>query len=177
MTLLVVDTQKGIIDDTLYQFNKLKMNIKTLLNIARDKKIEVIYVRHDDGLNSGFSFGDKSFEIYEEFKPKESEKIFTKEVNSAFHESTGLLKYLKVKNESKIIIVGIRTDLCIDATIKSGFEHGFELFIPEYTNSTIDNQYISKEILYKYFNEYIWPIRYGNCMSMEKIVSIMSNHF
>ena len=99
MVLLVVDTQKGITDDRLYGFEELKGNIKTLIKASRECGVEVIYVRPDDGLGSGFSKGDDSFEIYEEFAPLEGEKIFDKNVNSAFHPMTGLTEYLQSKGE------------------------------------------------------------------------------
>ena len=34
---------------------------------------------------------------------------------------------LREKGENDIIIVGLQTDFCIDATIKCGFEHGFHI--------------------------------------------------
>lgn len=65
------------------------------------------------------------------------------------------------------MVVGLQTDFCIDATIKSGFEHGFKMIVPEYTNSTFDNKYFNKETAYRYYNEMMWPKRYAECISME----------
>ena len=113
----------------------------------------MIYVRHDDGPGSGFSKGDDAFEIYDVVAPKEDEKIFDKNVNSAFHESTGLEAYLRSKNIKKIITVGLQTDYCIDATIKSGFEKGFEMIVPKECNSTQSNPYMDAETTYKFYNE------------------------
>ena len=59
MVLLVIDTQKGITDDRLYEFDKLKANIKELIALARDNNKEVILVKHDDGHGTGFSEGDE----------------------------------------------------------------------------------------------------------------------
>lgn len=53
------------------------------------------------------------------------------------------------------MIVGLQTDFCIDATIKGGFEHGYEMIVPEYTNSTFDNAYMKKEDSYQYYNTFI----------------------
>ena len=173
MILLVVDTQKGITDKRLYKFETVKENIKTLIFEARKNNVEVVYVRHDDGPGTGFSIGDEDFEIFEEFSPKESERIFDKTVNSAFHYSTGLTDYLSQKKETTIMIVGLQTNFCIDATIKSGFEHGFTMLIPEYTNSTFDNDYISKDICYHYYNDFMWPERYAQCITMTSAIEIL----
>ena len=167
MVLLVVDTQKGITGHRLFEFNKVKNNIKQLIGEARKNGVEVIFVQHDDGPESGFSKGDEAYEIYEEFSPQKGEQIFCKTVNSSFHKSTGLLSYLQNKEEQQIMTVGLQTDFCMDATIKSGFEHGFDMIIPEYTNSTFDNKYISKDVVYHYYNDFMWPDRYARCIEME----------
>ena len=84
MKLLVIDIQKGISDDRLYNFKNFLNNVKLLIETARKNKIEVIYVQHDDGKRTGFSFGDEEFEIVDEIKPKKDEKTFVKTVCSCF---------------------------------------------------------------------------------------------
>ena len=53
MVLLVVDTQNGITDNRLYEFEKVKRNIKLLIETARQNGVEIIYVQHDDGPGTG----------------------------------------------------------------------------------------------------------------------------
>ena len=43
MVLLVVDTQKGIVDERLYAFEKFVSNIRKLIRTAREQGIEVVY--------------------------------------------------------------------------------------------------------------------------------------
>ncbi|MBS5113063.1 MAG: cysteine hydrolase [Coprobacillus cateniformis] len=173
MILLVIDTQKGITNHQLYNFESFVDNIKTLINKARDHHIEVIYVRHDDGEGT-LTKGNEDFEIYDEFKPLTYEKIFDKTVNSAF-KNTGLLEYLQSINEKQVIVVGLQTEYCIDASIKCGFEHGFEMIVPEYSNTTFDNQFMSGEKSYQYYNNMIWKNRYAKCLSMEETLLLMEN--
>ena len=176
MVLLVVDTQKGITDERLYRFEEFRDNVKSLIAEARRDKVEVIFVRHDDGPGSGFSVGDEDFEIYDGFAPEKGELIFDKSVNSAFHPSTGLLQYLEMKQVKKAIVVGLQTDFCIDATIKSGFENGFEIIVPEYSNSTRDNQYMDAETSYEFFNSFIWPNRYARCVSLDETLELLRSY-
>lgn len=173
MVLLVIDTQKLITNEKLYEFDKFVFNVKEIINKARQNNIEVIYVRHDDGMDSDLTKGTDGFEIYEEFRPINGEKIFDKNVNSAF-KGTGLLEYLRKKDEDKIIIVGLQTDYCIDATIKCGFEHGFNIIVPAYANTTVDNKFMSSENSYKYYNEFIWKGRYAECISLGEVIEIMN---
>lgn len=176
MTLLVIDTQVGITDSRLYGFEALRGNIKALIARARESGAEVIYVRHDDGPGTGFSVGDDEFQIFEEFAPLEGERIFDKKVNSALHPSVGLAQYLADKGERRLMVVGLQTDFCIDATIKSGFDLGYEMIVPEGTNSTFDNPYLKQDTACRYFNEYVWPNRYARCVPMSEALELLGEN-
>ena len=173
MVLLVIDTQKGITDSRLYCFEELRANIKALIAQARESGVEVVYVRHDDGPGTGFSVGDDEFQIFEEFAPREGERVFDKVVNSALHPSVGLSGSLVETGEKQLMVVGMQTDFCIDATIKSGFDLGFEMIVPEHTNSTFDNQYMKQDTAYHYFNDFVWPGRYARCVPMEEAINLL----
>lgn len=172
MVLLVVDTQKLIVKPELYEFQVFEQNVKNLIRVARENQIEVIYVQHDDGPGEELTKGVAGYEIYDEFKPEEGEAIFAKNVNSPFKES-GLLEYLKNKSEDTIIVTGLQTDYCIDATVKCGFEHGFCVIVPENANSTYENEFMSAQETYEYYNHFIWKRRYAKCISCEDTIFLM----
>lgn len=94
MILLVVDTQNLIMNNDLFEFQTFVYRIKTLIKEARNNDIEVIYVRHDDGVGEKLTKGALGYEIYEEFQPMPNERIFDKNVNSAFRDTGLLLKLL-----------------------------------------------------------------------------------
>lgn len=173
MVLLVVDTQRLITNDSLYQFSLFESRIKELIRRARGNGVEVIFVRHDDGVGCTLTKGTDGFEIYEDFQPVSGERVFDKNVNSSFH-GTGLLEYLSKKREKTIMIVGLQTEYCIDATIKCGFEHGFEMIVPENTNSTVDNTFMSAETTYRYYNQFIWNKRYAKCVSFQSALELIN---
>lgn len=173
MVLLVVDTQKLITTNKVYNFKEFEKRIKSLISMARQHDVEVIYIRHDDGPNEALTKGTDGFEIYDGFAPESGEKIYDKTVNSPFKE-TGLTEYLKKKGVQDVMVVGLQTDYCIDATIKCGFEHGFHMIVPEYTNSTVDNEFMTAEQTYKYYNEFMWKGRYAQCVSYEEALNMMS---
>lgn len=172
MVLLVVDAQNLITNKELYNFDMFVSNVKKLIKAARENHIEVVYVRHDDGTDRELTKGTDGFEIYAEFEPDKDEKIFDKTVNSPFRD-TGLLEYLMEKQIRQIVVVGLQTDYCIDATVKCGFEHGFDVIVPEGTNSTFDNQYMSAGETYDYYNKFMWKGRYANCISVEETLELM----
>ena len=90
MILLVVDTQKGCFDERLYSFETVRKNIKQLITTARENNVEVVYVQHDDGPGTDLDKATEKYEVYDDFAPRDDEKRFEKNVNSAFHPMTGL---------------------------------------------------------------------------------------
>ncbi len=172
MILLVVDVQKGITDERLYAFESFVDNCNKLIDTARKNHVEVIYIQHDDGPGTGFSVGDDEFEISELVHPKETDKRFVKDINSCFGNQE-FCNYLKEIHEKELMVVGLQTNFCIDATIKSAFERGYKVIVPKGTNSTFDNDYMDKETTYKYYNEMMWPKRFADCVSVEEAIAML----
>ena len=173
MVLLVVDVQTGITNDTLYEFSVFKKALGELLRAARAHGIEVVYVRHDDGPECALTKGKPEFEIAEEFQPQAGERIFGKQMNSPF-KASGLLEYLQGKGETQLIVAGLQTDYCIDATVKCGFEHGFSLLVPMEANTTTDNSFMTGEKSHRYYNGFIWKNRYADCMPLAQLLAAIA---
>lgn len=170
--LLVVDVQNCIVDEQLYNEKRVISNIQSLLNAARGQDLEVIYVRHNDGEGSDLEYGSDGWQIYAEIAPTDGEKIFDKQYNSAFLK-TGLKEYLREQKVETIILVGLQTEYCIDATCKAAFEHGYKLIIPEETNSTFDNEYLTGERLYHYYNYKIWNNRFAKVLPAQEVITLI----
>lgn len=167
LALLIVDVQNELVEGHPYNERELIKNIKTLLKSARENNREVIYIRHDDGKGSELERGSYGWEIYKEIGPRDGEKIFEKEYNSAFHK-TGLKEYMDSKGIGKLILVGMQTEYCIDATCKSAFDLEYEIIMPEGTNTTYDNEYLSGEKLYEYYNYKIWKNRFAKIIAVDE---------
>lgn len=102
-----------------------------------------------------------------------AEKRFVKTVSSAFKKESGLLEYLTAKGEKDEMVCGIMTDFCINATVEAGFEHGLHMIVPAYANSTLDNEYMTGEQSCHYYNEFLWPKRYADCVSMDRALALL----
>ncbi|MDF2606893.1 MAG: amidase [Bacillales bacterium] len=174
IVLMVVDVQNALIKAQPYKEQKVIENIKQIIITARDNKKEVIYVRHDDGKGSELEQGKDGWQIYEEIAPIKGEVIIEKQCNSAFHK-TKLREYLVNKGIDTIILVGLQTEYCIDATCKSAFDFEYKIIIPEETNTTFDNEYLSAEKLYEFYNYKIWDKRFANVLSIEDTMKILKN--
>ncbi len=175
MKLIVIDMQKALMDDELYNLNGLLENISKLIEAARANRVEVIYVQHDAGEGSGFSVGDEAFEIADEVAPQAGEKVFVKRASSSFT-NREFAAYLEKEEGDTLLIVGLQTNFCIDATVKSAFERGYDVFIPEGTNSTFDNPYMSGKTTYEYYMNEVWPDLFADCVTLDEALEMIRKH-
>jgi nicotinamidase-related amidase len=174
IVLLVVDVQNALIHAHPYNEHRVIENIKKLLLVARANEKEVLYVRHDDGEGTEFENGTYGWQIYGEISPENDELIFEKHYNSAFHK-TNLKEHLDSRNIDTIVLVGLQTEYCIDATCKGAFDRGYKVIIPEETNTTFGNEYLSGEKLYEFYNYKIWNRRFADVVSVEEAIKLLNN--
>lgn len=172
IVLIVVDVQNALVKKHPYNERKVIENIKKLLLKARDTNKDVVYVRHDDGKGTELEKDTDGWNIYEDIAPKNGEYIVEKEYNSAFHK-TRLREYLESKEINTIILVGLQTEYCMDATLKSAFDYEYKIIIPEETNTTFDNEFLSGEKLYEFYNYKIWNKRFAKILSMDNVLKLL----
>ena len=120
MILLVIDMQKGIVDEDLYDYEAFLKRVVSLVNTARENQVEVIFFQHDAGPESGLTAGDEDFEIIDELKPQPGEKVFIKTINSCFG-NREFRDCMECKKDRRLMIIGLQTNYCIDCTVKSAF--------------------------------------------------------
>jgi nicotinamidase-related amidase len=75
--------------------------------------------------------------IHENVKPLDSEKIIEKYYPNSFRD-TDLLEYLKSKNVTELVFVGMMTQMCIDATVRTAKDLEFECTVISDATTTRD---------------------------------------
>lgn len=170
--LIIIDMQKGLVKDNPYKQQKVIANIKKLRKGAREQKLEVLYVCHDGGKGDELEKGTKGFEIVEDLKPDALETVIVKEKNSAFYE-TNLDEYLKEKEITDLIICGMQTEFCIDATVKSAFERKYKVHIPKKATTTFSNKYMKAKKIQSYYEVFMWQDRFAKLESVGTILDHM----
>ncbi len=171
--LLVVDMQQGLLDKGPWEKGRLVETVNALLRAFRRRGQPVAFVRHDDGPGTALAFGAPGWEIARETAPLAGEEVFDKRYNSAFL-GTGLESRLQELGAGTVVIVGMQTEYCIDATVKAAFERGFRAVLPEGGVSTFDNGGLTAGQINGWFYERIWRGRYGDVLAPEDIIKEVS---
>lgn len=172
--LLVMEVQTARLSENLYNKQNVLSTIKRLISCARESGTEVIFVRHQEPVGEELEYGSDGWQLYNEIAPVQKEKVFEKKYSSAF-EKTNLQQYINSRKITNIILMGLLTEYSIDDTIKSAFEHGYQIIIPEETNTTLDNEYLPGEKLYQFYHDKIWNHRYAKVLPIMEVEEMLKS--
>ncbi|MDI6820154.1 MAG: isochorismatase family cysteine hydrolase [Candidatus Hodarchaeaceae archaeon] len=112
-------------------------NIQKLLEFARSRKIPVVYTC-DSHQSTDAEFelwgphaiaGSRGAEVVSELKPKKGDHIVKKGKYSAFF-GTDLDQLLRDLDVTRLVLVGVSTDVCVQNTAADAFYRGYEIVVP-----------------------------------------------
>lgn len=139
VAVLVVDMINDFVSGMLKsrRAREVVPNIQKLLEFARSRKIPVIYAcdSHPDadaefGLWGPHAIaGSSGAEVISELKPKEGDRIVKKGKYSAFFD-TDLDQLLRDLDVTRLVLVGVSTDVCVQNTAADAFYREYEIVVP-----------------------------------------------
>ena len=171
--LVVVDVQEAAVSRGPYRGDAVIENIRTLMEACRDAGVEVVHVQHDGKPGEAEEPGTPGWQIHAAVRPQAGERVIRKQTNSAF-KGTDLREYLEGRGVQTLILVGIQTEYCLDTSLRVAFEYGFDVVVPELTNTTYDNGDITAEQIYEMYNHRIFDGRFAAVRSMAETLEAVS---
>lgn len=102
------------------------LNAKLVLEQFRNDGLPVIHIKHVSDRPGATFFvpGTSGVEIHSEVAPLNNEKIIVKHFPNSFRE-TELQDYLKELGISDLVICGMMTSMCVDATTRAAKDFGY----------------------------------------------------
>lgn len=127
--LIIIDIQNDYFENgkaELVGSEKASENAKYILEKFRKENLPIIHIQHlSTRADATFFIPEtKGAEIHENVKPLSNEKIITKHFPNSFRE-TKLLEYLQSNHITDLVIVGMMTHMCVDATTRAAKDFGF----------------------------------------------------
>lgn len=128
--VIIIDMQRDYFPDGAMALNnpeKASQNAKRVLDYFRENSLPVIHIQHFSAQPDASFFIPNTIgvEIYDLVKPLENEKVIVKHFPNSFRE-TELLDYLKENNIQTLVICGMMTHMCVDATTRASKDLGFD---------------------------------------------------
>ncbi len=133
--LVVIDMQRGLVagDEPVFDANGLLTRVASLIERARGLGVPVIYVVDDDVAD----VGSDAWQVHPDLAPAPGEVLVRKEAADAFHE-TDLQAVLVEAGIGHLVVVGCKTEQCIDTTCRAAISHGYPVTLVKDGHSTTD---------------------------------------
>lgn len=160
---LVVGVQRKATNALPDGGEELTEQLARLLGWCRRQLVPVVYIRNDEG-NGEIS------EIDSRISPKELEVVIDKCYPGAFLE-TELENWCSEEGITQLIVTGTMTEHCVDATVKSAFERGYQVLVPQGCCATVNNDYMTARETEEFFEQKIWQGRYAQIFSLESLLN------
>ncbi|ADQ81069.1 isochorismatase hydrolase [Paludibacter propionicigenes WB4] len=127
--LLLIDIQNDYFEGgtmTLVNADHASENAKLLLKNFRNKNLHIIHIQHIATKPGATFFLPETVgaEIHKNIQPESNEKVIIKHFPNSFRE-TELLSYLNANEISDLVIAGMMTHMCIDATTRAAKDLGY----------------------------------------------------
>ncbi|OYW24654.1 MAG: cysteine hydrolase [Caulobacter sp. 12-67-6] len=130
--LIIIDMQRGMEPENTGPRNnpQAEDNIARLLAAWRAAAQPIVHVRHMSRSPEGaFWPGSPNCEFQPRFEPLSSEHRMEKNVPDAFAGS-GLERWLRLRDITDLVVVGVSTSNSVEATVRAGFCRGFAVTVP-----------------------------------------------
>ncbi|HSL30317.1 MAG TPA: cysteine hydrolase family protein [Anaerolineales bacterium] len=181
--LLLIDFQKDYFPGGKYPLvNPLDAAQKAymLLQCFREHRAhggKHVHIQHISKKPDAMYFisGDRGTDIHDSVAHFEGEPIVYKHEKNAFL-NTNLLELLKSWEIERVVITGMATHMCVDATARAAYDLGFQVIIAEDACATRDLTFgdttIPADVVQKSF---LAALRaYGKVMKSEEILALLA---
>lgn len=131
--LLIIDLQNDYFPGGKFELEGTEAaaaNARTALDAFRQRGLPVVHVRHES-LAQGAPFflpGTPGAQIYPLVQPIEGEPVVLKHYPNSFRD-TGLKAQLDSLGIKRLVVAGMMTLMCVDATVRAAADAGYELVV------------------------------------------------
>ncbi len=175
--LIIVDIQNEYFENgglELVNPVEASLNAGKILEHFRTRHLPVIHVQHLAAEKDSPVFAEGSFgvQIHENVQPLEGEKVIQKYYPNSFRE-TDLSEHLKTHKITELVIVGMMTHMCIDATTRAAFDFGYHCTVASDACATrdleINGKTVAADDVHHAFLAAL-AFAYGNITSTEELL-------
>ena len=151
--LLVIDVQVGLIagKNPVYQADAILEHIAGLIAAARGAGTPVIYVQDKDV----GGVGTPEWQVHPAVAPAPNELAVRKAWSDSFYETT-LGAELQARGVDQLVIVGMKTDVCVTMTSLRAVALGYDVTLVADAHTTTDNRVLTAAQTIAYHNDLLW---------------------
>jgi nicotinamidase-related amidase len=134
--LLIIDVQSALIASADRGTDVIAA-VHRLVERARAARTPVIYLQHCHATYPPMMKGAPGWHIHADVAPKLGELVIEKTASDGFYQ-TNLQAELDRLTIERLIICGLQTEFCVDATCRAALSRGFETVLASDAHTTTD---------------------------------------
>ena len=153
--LLVIDVQVNMFAEgsSVFDGDGILRIIGFLITQAHAAHLPVIYVQNNGGKGDPDLVGTTGWQIHPDVVPEMGDILIQKHTPDSFF-NTNLQSELESRHIQHLIIVGMQTEFCINATCRSAHKLGYEVTLVQDGHSTYDGKGLTaSQIITRYNDE------------------------
>ncbi|MGW8461737.1 cysteine hydrolase family protein [Pseudomonas sp. CLCA07] len=145
--LLIIDVQQALCSGEYecFEINRVIENINHLSIRARIAGVPVVFIQHEeaDGL---LVYNTAGWQLAEGLENAPEDIRIRKTTPDSFYQ-THLKDLLPREDYERLIICGLQTDYCINATVRQALKLGYDVVLASDAHSTVDNGNLAEDII------------------------------
>ncbi|NUG52960.1 cysteine hydrolase family protein [Acinetobacter lactucae] len=153
--LLVIDMQNGLFNGELkpYSHQNVLSNILKLIEHQRLNERPVIFVRHVGAKNTPLDPDCANTQLIADLSFNQDKDTVIEKIYPSSFKSTVLKDLLGKLDIYEIIVIGMKTEYCIDTTIRAASEVGYEVTLISDAHTTFDSIHLSAQHIIDHHNQ------------------------
>ncbi|OJT44344.1 cysteine hydrolase family protein [Serratia plymuthica] len=152
--LLIIDMQLGMYEgpEPPYEGERVLANINALIGRARDAGCPIFFVRHAGPEGSPIAAGSHFWQLHPRLAIDAAvDRVIDKNRPSCFYH-TGLAEQLNEGGITRLAIMGMKTQYCVDTACRQAGELGFQTLLVADAHTCSDTQALSAEAIIRHHN-------------------------
>ncbi|MFJ3372456.1 cysteine hydrolase family protein [Pseudomonas sp. NPDC086251] len=143
--LLVIDVQRALCSGEYecFDIQRVIKNINGLSAKARAAGIPIVLIQHEEE-GDLLKHGSVGWQLAEGLETSPQDSRVRKTTPDSFYQ-TNLQKLVPKEDFERLIICGLQTDYCINATVREALKQGYDVVLAADAHSTIDNGNLTAE--------------------------------
>lgn len=141
--LVIIDMQRGLCsgEEEAFDIGRVIENVNALIARARAADVPVIFMQHEEAAGS-LVFGSEGWQIDDRVAADHDDLRLRKTTPDSFH-ATSLHQILRELGVGRLVLCGLQSDYCIDATVRRALSLGFHVALASDAHSTMANGVLS----------------------------------
>ncbi|ROM34205.1 cysteine hydrolase [Pseudomonas poae] len=152
--LLIIDMQTGLYDGPERPFERERVldTINGLIQRARNANAAIFVARHTGPAGSPIAAGSPLWQLWPGLDVDQARDCLFDKTRPSCFLGTDLAQRLAAAKINELVIVGMKTQFCVDTTCRVAGELGFSVVLPEDAHTCMDTPALKAEAIIEHHN-------------------------